>query len=98
MPAVAEGTVDAAIRNFNPFQDAYETINKSGGDVIFYCPLFICRCVAIMVRSGSDIESLVMSHSGFAGEWCLENDYWLNPVHGVRCRNCPQAASISEPR
>lgn len=58
MPAVANGTVDVAIQNFNSFQATYENINKTGGDVIFYYPLFIFKGAAIMVRSDSDLKSL----------------------------------------
>lgn len=58
MPAVASGAVDVAIQNFNSFQATYENINKRGGDVIFYYPLFIFKGAAIMVRSDSDLKSL----------------------------------------
>lgn len=50
MPALASGSIDVAIQNFNSFQATYENINEQGGDVIFYVPFYVFKGAAIMVN------------------------------------------------
>lgn len=58
MNALASGSVDVAIQNFNSFQASYENINLQGGDVVFYYPLFVFKGAAIIIRGDGKIKPL----------------------------------------
>ena len=58
MSAVAAGAVDVAIQNFNSFQATYHNIVDRGGDVVFYCSLYVFKGAAIMTWPERGIATL----------------------------------------
>jgi ABC-type nitrate/sulfonate/bicarbonate transport system substrate-binding protein len=51
--ALASGSIDVALYNFDSFMASWPSLNSGGKDVVFYSPLYVWNGAAIMVRSGT---------------------------------------------
>ncbi len=54
--ALAGNAIDVTIYNFNSFQPPYENASKGSLKPVFYCPLYLFKGQAIMVRSDSGMQ------------------------------------------
>jgi ABC-type nitrate/sulfonate/bicarbonate transport system substrate-binding protein len=54
--AMSGNAIDVAIYNFNSFQAPYENAAKGTAKPVFYCPVFLFKGQAIMVRTNSGME------------------------------------------
>ena len=56
--ALASGSVDVAIYNFDSFMSSYEQLLKSNQELVFYAPLYTWNGAAIMVRGKDGIAPI----------------------------------------
>lgn len=56
--ALSSGSIDVAIYNLNSFQPSYENASKGSFKPIVYCPVYLFKGQAIMVKSNSGMEVL----------------------------------------
>jgi ABC-type nitrate/sulfonate/bicarbonate transport system substrate-binding protein len=50
--ALASGSIDVALYNFDSYQSSWPSLQKGGKDVIFFAPLYVWNGAAIMVHPG----------------------------------------------
>src|SRR5947209_5998258 len=53
--AISAGAIDVAVYNFNSFQAPYENAAQGPRRPVFYCPLFLFKGQAIMIKAGSSM-------------------------------------------
>ncbi|MCC7055105.1 MAG: ABC transporter substrate-binding protein [Gemmatimonadaceae bacterium] len=51
--ALASGSIDVALYNFDSFMSSWPSLASGGKDVVFYAPLYLWNGAAIMVRGGA---------------------------------------------
>ncbi|MFA4857907.1 MAG: ABC transporter substrate-binding protein [Candidatus Margulisiibacteriota bacterium] len=54
--ALLSGKVEVAIMDFLAFQSAFAQAKSAGKEIIFYCPFYIDKGDAILIRAGSKIK------------------------------------------
>jgi NitT/TauT family transport system substrate-binding protein len=54
--ALSSGAIDVAIYNFNSFQPPYENAAQGSAKPVVYCPVYLFKGQAIMVKPGSGME------------------------------------------
>jgi NitT/TauT family transport system substrate-binding protein len=52
---ISSGAIDVAVYNFNSFQAPYENAANGPRKPVFYCPLFLFKGQAIMIKAGSSM-------------------------------------------